>query len=255
MDSALALYSPASNLSADFDAFLLPVMRGVQGMFLLGGTLAQSCKNLIPDKPNATVIGAPTVSANSIGCQGLVNCLQTSILQTAEMTIYVVGKSADTFVDNAHRPMFVSNYLGTRVGDATKNSNGVYVGVTGSAGAPQATLQGVHSVINPDGTSAAIGAQISVADMSTYKLMTSRKIATSREIRNETNNQSQIVPSALPDDLGTRALRIGSGYSAFGGLCDLALVIIATVGHTDDERSAINATSRSLMTLRAIGAV
>lgn len=252
-----AIRSNDADFSADFDFFSLPVSRGVEGMWLFGASSAASTRNLIYGKPAASVVGAPVVSANSLRLKGLTNFLQTSIAQAPEMTIYVVGKSTDTFVGGAGSPMFVSNFQSPRASDTSKTSNGVSLAILASTGAPQATVSGIFSVIAADGPASSIAsaANVSIPDMTAYKLMTARKAGSTREMRNETAGTVNSIVSALPDDLGNGLLRIGSGYTSYAGYCDIAAVVIANVAHTTDERAAINASIRALMTFRGVGSV
>ena len=65
---------------------------GLEVAHFFGGTLENSLRNFAHGKANSTVIGAPTVKANSVALQGRINLIQTAMADTNESTLVVVFK-------------------------------------------------------------------------------------------------------------------------------------------------------------------
>ena len=65
---------------------------GLEVAHFFGGTLENSLRNFTHGKANSTVIGTPTVKANSVALQGRLNLIQTAMADTNESTLVVVFK-------------------------------------------------------------------------------------------------------------------------------------------------------------------
>lgn len=215
---------------------LSPVTRGLEGWFECDTDIARLGFNRAPSKPNAKIVGSPVVSSQSVKFKGLSNYLDTSIAETADMTIIVVGKSTNevpagaSSTGDANTPMYAGTYIGPAVG-VSGNSSGVslYHVVNNS-------VYGVAARDN--GSGAPTGAQIAAPDVANvWGLRAVRtgngaqtqvqNLTTGTTASNAANTNNRIVT--------TNTLRIGSGYRDFGGEVDISQIIVFSVRLTDEE--------------------
>lgn len=120
--AGLAIQSPGIAAAANTTGKLYPPScEGLAGLFILGGSLAESAKNRSPvtGAADATVVGAPTVNATSLTLQNQVAFLQTGIAEADEMTLVAAFTTA-YLAFNA-----ISNSWTPRQGTPGTNSYGV----------------------------------------------------------------------------------------------------------------------------------
>lgn len=221
--------------SANADKLLLPVMRGVVGIYLLGGSLARSCANLAdPTKP-ASPVGAPVISAGFASFVRLQSYLDTGLPETQNMTLYAIGRSSASFVAQANRPVFIGNQGSSPTYSA---AHGVTLGVNGTAGAaPRGNLAMIGSYLNGAAPSNQ-PAQVDVLDLSAWRAFAGTIGApdvsnTLYDLTGNVNTPLSIARTRVMN--ASRTLLIGSDWASSGAPCDMALAVICNVVHTAAE--------------------
>lgn len=92
----IATISPGADYSAlAVGNTLFPVVAGLTDLFYFGGTQAQSAKNLVAGGTDLTVVGAPTINANSATLGSVIgtNAFDLGHVLTQSHTVIVVAKA------------------------------------------------------------------------------------------------------------------------------------------------------------------
>ncbi len=226
---ATILTVTGADFSANSVGFIAPVADGLVGWWYLGGTEAETKRDRA-GIANATLGGSPTINDGYVSFRGLDDgdYLQTSVMETDEITIMCVAKSSDTFADGNHKPMFISNY-GTDSG-----SGGALIGASiyvdgGTAPAGTVRLGGGQN--NSGSYTAYVSTNFSTTNVAVWNFysgtMTAAGGTGSRILTNSTTDQTNNTSPAYPRRSNTvRAFRIGAAYASFNGTCDVAFAAI-----------------------------
>lgn len=166
----------------DYDYIESPVKAGLMGHNLLGGSLAQSLKNAVNDTAaDLVAIGNPEIHPNWVSFSGGTDYFQSFLMQQAEQTWIWVGRSADTFVDPAHQPMFMSTFNGQNKDYPQFTTHGLSTFVMPSGyPAPQGKLLGgvgIYPQATPASTSQKTQS-IDFVDFSQFNLCVLRQSST-----------------------------------------------------------------------------
>lgn len=215
--------------------FLPPVSEGLLAWHFLNGSLEKAARNYAIGKPDASIVGAPTIGAGSVGFKGLANFLQTSIEEVTTGTYYMIGKTTDTRADNAHNPM----YFGTFQSPAASGGGNTF-GVSMAWSSPS-VISGFASrgTSTADDTSAA--AQLTNLNPNTWALYCLRTpgVGQGNVLTNLTTGAEAVGPAGADRLRSTGRFRIGSGYQTYEGLCDMAHWSAFAGYHTTEQMAAV----------------
>ncbi|WP_447886360.1 hypothetical protein [Serratia fonticola] len=214
-----------------YDYIESPVKAGLMGHNLLGGTIARSLKNAVSaSAPDLTVFGNPEVHEHWVSFNSTVDYFQSILMQQPEHTLIFVGRSLDTFVDEAHQPMFMSTFKGFNRDFPTYTSHGMSAYVTKSgAAAPQGKLTAIAGRFQPSAPTSTSGFTqvVDFVDFSKFGLYSLKQPSNGIAIDSITNATAS--PLALFGDgyttgLSTRPWCIGSAAAPDAtqkGKCDI----------------------------------
>lgn len=234
-----------ADFSANAVGFLPPVSNGLLGWWHLGGTLANSQKNLATGLLS-TVVGSPTVAAGFLTL-GPSNYIDTGLAETNEWTFIVVAKNPAPGTAAANRPMYISNNLA---------SPAIGAGLLeGGATAPAGSFRTSVFFDNGSGGTTQITAQAAATDVTVWHYV--QGSASSTLARTVDKTTGAVATSALS---GTRArntsntLRIGAAANNTGlaGTPGMAFAAIYNRALTSTEEAAVYATVKALMAAKSI---
>lgn len=228
--------SPSADARATGRRVILPVMRGVVGMWFPQTTAAHAIYNWLDGGDAATLGGTPTYSSGFFTSPNQSNYLQTTLADTVACTFYVVAKSGAAFSSSSTRPHFVGVWTSQGGGIA---GSSVYVSGTPSS-APAATVAIGSARDVGAGVPGISTAALTVANMSAWTLLVgvvkNGATADGRKIFDMTNGTSAATTPATGRVLATTPnIRLGNQTSLEYGTCDIAAAVIANVDHTDAE--------------------
>lgn len=225
-----------------------PVIRGLEGWFCFDTDISRIGFNRAPGKPDASIIGSPTVFSNYARFTGLSHYLNTGISETADMTILCVGKAAAAVPASASpsgdatTPMYCGTYSGS--GTIVEGYSSTY-GIALHHNAP--TYQS-FTAARSDGPGSVTSAQAQItSDVPTdWGLRVGR---TGQNVLSYTNNLTTNKPRSNTSSTirvpSNRTLRIGGGYTNFAAQVDISQIVIFSVALTDAEISQIAALMRT----------
>lgn len=218
--SGVVITASGVDASANNIGLVLPYATNCEAFGILGGTTARSQKNYALGKTDFTLVGSPTISANSVQFVNATKWLQTSIAEPDDFTFVVICSTA--------------------------KQNGYYITNTGTTrtGAPSVYPLGAQLRSVPQGESTTnnlLGSTVGYYDGTT--LGTAGGIGTpslvrvasvgNRCIASRFNNSTQILktndltagdsssvgsPTGVRDKCGN--LRVGSSYLSGGTMSD-----------------------------------
>ncbi|WP_339428875.1 hypothetical protein [Pseudomonas taetrolens] len=199
--------------------FVPPVIRGLQAVHFLSGSISRAIRNYAKGKPDARVIGAPVEAPGYMTFKGLTNFIETQVADANTQTIFRVVRNNDTLVDFDHCPVFDGTYSsGSNLGTM------LYGNTSGNINQTSARfLDATHTTISTSGVTLVSGTDI---DKPTFSLIVTVISETLTVVRNETKGTVKVGavnlfgrrPSAMP-------FRIGSAYegnSLYKGVCDMS---------------------------------
>jgi hypothetical protein len=194
------------------------IRSGLIGWFEPGTDGPTTAKNWALGGNNATIVGTPTYGSGYATFTANLNFLQTDLLETNDMTFFIVARSAATFVDTAHRPALLGY-------QANGSLLGAEIVVTATTGAPQCTL--TEFAAYNTGSVVQENTARSVANFSAFKYLWGRidSVGQALYLLNRTDGSTETSTTTT----GTRVLsapaklRIGSTFNTtFGGAVDVA---------------------------------
>jgi len=218
-----------------------PVRRGLEGIFFTNGSLEKAARNYAPNKQSGSIVGAPTVNSGYISLKGGANYIQTPILETESVTMFIIARQVPDPANPGALVMFCGNYAGGPFSGVS-----MYVPaagrLTGTAGYGNDDVSNSNSAVSVTPISEMVWGLYSVTISPTLVVT-----------RSHTANLSGQVVQTLPRRPSTRPVRIGWGYSAAHlGWSDVALYQHHSVGLTDDERAKTVADLRAYAARRGI---
>lgn len=224
-----------------------PVTRGLEGWFCFDTDISRIGFNRAPGKPDASIVGQPVVKTGHVEFKSLSNYLNTSIPESADMTVLLVGKSIS--IPNASpatsfetTPMFFGTYVGPSALPGYSQSNGMSL----YSNRPGVLYAGAA---RDDGTGANQQAVIaaSMAEEPNSWALHAMRIGNSipTDLFNLTTNQKSTRVNANIRVPSTNNLRIGGAYYQFAGEVAISQVVVFSVALTNDEINKIAALMRT----------
>ncbi|WP_041414661.1 hypothetical protein [Serratia liquefaciens] len=231
----------------DSDFIISPVMNGLMGHNILGGTLAQSKKNGLRGAGDLSVVGSPTISSNYVSFTGTTAYMQSALMQQPQHTLICVARSSSTFADAAHQPMFISTFSGQNVDYPVYSTQGLSMYVANSGfPAPKGKLtaiSGAYPTATPANATAKTQ-QIDQVDFSSFRLFILDQSTTGitiNDITGATANIEAPYTAGTASARSTRPFAIGGPANpvSYTGVCDIAYWAIYNRTLTSTEKSSI----------------
>lgn len=244
MANGLKITVPGADVEAYSPAFSADAPSGLIGLFFLNGSLEKACRNLAdPSKPGV-VVGEPVVASGFMQFKSGSNFLNTALFETNDMTIMSACRSLDTLADDAHRPMYVSNFRPISV--SGKTSYGVSLYASGTNIISQS-----RSRENGSGGTTSTPANIASNDNAAWALYCGRVRTDRVELNNLTTNVSAQSAVSQPRWISPEPMRIGSSYApAYTGTSEIAVVGIWNRWLENDEVYAMEDQLRAYLARR-----
>lgn len=224
--------------------FVPPVVRGLEAIHFLSGSISRAVRNYAKDKLDAKVFGAPGESVGFMTFKGLTNFIETQVADARTQTIFRVVRTNDSLVDLDHCPVFDGTYasgcnLGTMLyGNTSGNINQT------SARFADAT----QTTIATNGATLVAGTDIDKVSFSLIVTIVSETLTT---VRNETKGTVKVgTVNAFGRRPSTFPFRLGSaheGNSLYKGTCDMSFWQHHSVELTASEISLTVGRIRALM--------
>lgn len=199
--------------------FVPPVIRGLQAIHFLSGSIGRAIRNYAKDKPDARVIGAPVEAPSYMTFKGLTNFIETQVADANTQTIFRVVRNNDSQVDLDHCPVFDGTYSsGSNLGTM------LYANTSGNINQTSARFaDNTHTTIATSGITLVSGVDI---DKPTFSLIVTIVSETLTIVRNETKGTVKVgSPNLFGRRPSTFPFRIGSAYegnSLYKGVCDMS---------------------------------
>ena len=219
----------------------LPVKTGCVGWWYLGGSLERSAVNLADGYPDATIIGAPTVSAAYLTLKSSNHYLRTQLRLGAAWTLGVVARTDDTLAAGANQPILIGTSGESAGGNIYHTSNAANTAMNSfqSDGAETQTVAGTPGAAN------------------VWKMIIASADAAAQTIANMSagaaNTEPQdpvggpLIPSTLTVGIGS-----GGQNNSFGGTSQIAWACIYNRVLSSGERTAIYDRVKAYLARRGI---
>lgn len=242
---------------ADFSALRRGIrlaVPGASGLHMFGGSLASSAVNYAGSRLPGTWVGvAPTPAATYVPINGALSGMDTTVVETAAVTILMVVRSPVMTIPNTITPYFITTYLGTGAVDGAS--------IFGSSLWINTTVDGrwTWSVTRHDGagtnstvTSNLTGANIPSAGQ--WTLISVRANNTNQDIKDHTRNKTGPTTSALARNPTINAYRIGTKRNSFTnmGEVDVHSCLIYSSYLSDPDLTTAAAQLRALAAQKSI---
>lgn len=234
----------AEQFASEYSA---PVRRGLEAIHFMNTTVAKAAKNYAPGKDQGLIIGAPEPASGYLSCKGTVNCIETSVSESENMTLFVVARTAADGSIAADRPMFLGNYQGTNADGGPAWGVSLYLSalnrVTGTGG---------FGVDAADNTNVLAGVtKPAVANKwGLYMVQVSAAGITTRDFTSGLVQSTS--PSGRPRRFSSGKVRVGSGQTNLLGACDVAVFQAHSVVLNETEILATAADLRAYVSRRGI---
>jgi len=226
--------------------YAAPVRRGLEGIFFLNTTLAKAARNYASGKPQGSIVGAPVPSSLALAVKSRVNFVQTQISEVAEMTFFIVCRTAADGSVTADRPMFFSNYQGVNLDGGPSFGLAFYL-------TSPTRLSGGASYGSDAATNELKLAGITKPSVANSWALFSLSVGpTGVTLRDHTVGNSATISASTPRRTATAKIRIGSGVSAFDGAADVAVFQAHSVALTDTEITSTVLDIRAYMARRGL---
>lgn len=232
----------AGSVDYPFLRWASPVTRGLQGAYILGGTLDRTIRNhASASAVPLTVTGSPVIGENYARCTSLSAFFTTDFYDAADMTYFAIAKSPTTPTTSGNGGVPVGNFLSTDVG-------AVLYSYDSGGDAWRANISTDNA-----GTSVGVPAS-SFAVVTAWSLLTLRGGATAGKTIlgiGDVEVESAAYTYAR-DNPSTNLIRIGSAYGTVTGAIDVAAVVCFGVALTSIEIVKVKAALRELCAARSI---
>lgn len=221
----------APNVDAEAYAteYSAPIRRALEAIHFLNSTPAKSAHNYAPGKVSGSVVGSPVASAASLSVKSLANYIQAAVSETSEMTLFIAARTSDSLGADANRPMFVGTFNGPAAVGGTSSGLSVF--------ATDTTIRCTVGLTDSGGAAAAQSASIVNTYASVWSLYVLRVSATSVSVRDVTHGitSTTTYPVGSVRRPTTNQFRIGSGFTSFQGVADVAACQIHSAALTEEE--------------------
>lgn len=214
-----------------------PVRRALEGIHFLNGSLEKSARNYAPgNKPQGSVVGTPVIGTGFLKCTGLSNFIQTGLAESRNGTLFVVFRNAVDDGANGNKSMPAGNYRSS--GAALPGASGVGF----YAGSAVSRVNGLAACAATDADTATMSvATTQVTPLTTWSMAVLTFSDASLVHRNLTVPYTATTALPFPRRVSTDKLRIGSGFSSYPGVCDVAAFQYHSAVLTEAEIQAVYA--------------
>ncbi|MDX0251140.1 hypothetical protein GOC31_20805 [Sinorhizobium meliloti] len=239
---------PGADFAASAVGFNAAVESGLKGLWFFNRGVRASAKNLALGGADAEVFGTPSDQGAFLRFKGGQSFFQTAIEDTEAFTFIVALKSPDTMADQAHSPMFLSNFgSGSKAGYVGSGTSGA--SIYSNVSTTFLTCSGSRYT---DGTNTAVtsgGRQHATGGYGSWKLFGSRCRPDRLQIDNVTENTASAGNYvSMARVLGAGNFRIGSSYSlSWQGECDIAAAAMYSRYIDDVEFSTMATQMRNVL--------
>ncbi|MDX0424531.1 hypothetical protein GOC88_16875 [Sinorhizobium medicae] len=238
---------PGADFSASAVGFNAAVESGLKGLWFFNRGVRASARNLALGGVDAEVFGTPSDQGAFLRFKGGQSFFQTKIEDTEALTHIVALKSTDTMADQAHSPMFVSNFgSGSKAGYVASSLAGA--SIYSNSSPSLATMSGSRYT---DGTNTAVtSAGTSIATTFTGWSLVASRVRTDRAQRDNltTATTAAATFAAQARVLAAGDFRIGSSYSlSWQGEADIAAVAMYDRYIDDAELSTMTTQIRNVL--------
>lgn len=219
-----------------------PVRRALEAIHFLNTSVEKSARNYAPGKSTlqGSVVGTPTVGSGYLRCTGLSNFIQTGVAETRNGTMFVIGRNLVDDGAVANRTMLAGTYKGAGAPLPGGSGVGFY------AGSVVARLNGLsHHATNDAATSTLSVATIQVVPLTTWALMMLSFSDNKVVCRNLSVPYTASTTPPTPRRVVGDKMRIGSGYTSYTGVCDVAAFQYHSEVLTEEEIQLVAADLRA----------
>lgn len=199
-------------------AFDSPVRRGLQAIHFTNETLDKCKVNFAPGKRDISgaIFGTPTVFPGYLRCTGLKHFLQTGVRETRDGTLLVIFRNAVDDAAVANRTMPAGTYRGV----------GLLPGASGIglyAGGQVSRVNGlaVHAP-NDGATATLLAATVQAIPLTNWQCIVQTFSDAVHTCQNMTAPYSAQQTPASVRRVTQDQIRIGSPYTSYTGVCDVA---------------------------------
>lgn len=217
-----------------------PVTRGLEYWGTFDTDARRFAFNRAIGKADARIVGVPEAFPTHGRFRGLQNFLQTSVPETAEITLIALCKSGIAIPEGSsstgddNTPLYIGNYRG----------NAITPGITGTAygaslyAVAQGSITGAAARDNlAGGATSSARSIVDATEIATQWGIRAVRASDSlvSKVDNFTTGKSAIGTSSVRRVLSDSLFRVGSGTAVFGGVADISAVAIFSVYLTDTE--------------------
>lgn len=210
--SGVVITASGVDASANNIGLVLPYATNCEAFGILGGTIARSQKNYALGKTDFTLVGSPTLSANSAQFQNTVAWLQTAVAESDNMTLIAICSTAK------QTAYLVSNYGTVRTG----STNSQYPFGANLWTTPQEASTTVNFLTatagyydgTTNGTASAISAPLTRTAASGYRCAAARFTESSGVVKINDLTAGDSATATRPSgsrDKASSTFRVGSG--------------------------------------------
>lgn len=214
-------------------AYASPVRRALEGIHFLNDSLEKCQRNYAPGKSSlkGTIFGAPVVNSSYLRCTGLSHFLQTGIAESRNGTMFVIARNLVDDGAIANRTLLAGTYRGS--GGAVLPG---YSGVGLYAGGAVSRVNGHSTHAANDAAEGVLAvATTQVIPLTTWALMMLSFSDGKLVNRNLTDPYTASSTPTAIRRVSPDKIRIGSGYTSYTGVCDVAAFQYHSDVLTDDE--------------------
>ena len=226
--------------------YAAPVRRGLEGIFFLNTSLNKAARNFAASKPQGAVVGSPVPSLLALAVKSRVNYIQTQISEVAEMTFFMVCRTAADGSVAADRPMFFSNYQGVNA------DGGASFGLAFYLTSPTRLSGGASYGADAASNELKLAGITKASVANSWGLFSLSVGLTGVTLRDHTVGNSATISASTPRRTATAKIRIGSGVSAFDGSSEIAVFQAHSVALNDSEIATTVADLRAYMSRRGV---
>lgn len=207
-------------------------------------SLELAAANLVMQKPGGKLEGAVTSHEGYISCDGLVSYLETEVVEPHHFTFVILARSPDSFAAAANRPGFIGTFNGpSALGSTT--SLGAFIIANSATALTGGSTQWDGSTSGSVSSNNSAIASGSGIDLTKWNLMSLRQSATQRILADHSTAFAPVVyANANPRYPTTNKVRIGSVFTTYGGLVDVAAAAIFSRSLSDAELAEVLAEIR-----------
>lgn len=231
--------------------YIPPVTRGLTGIFFLNTSLAKCSNNYAEDKKDGLPVGVPVPAASYLTCKGVTNFIQTEIVETESMTMFMVERWLGTTLAPTVPPVSEINIAIGNYNNATgTDPTGIHMyhslsdRIAGGAG---------YFDNGNNGLNRNVTVSIIIPDARQWALYSVNFGPSGVTLRDYTRNLKVTTAATGARNVSTRPVRVGSGNATQqSGLIDMAVAMTYNVELTLAEQDLVAADIRAYCARKGI---